>query len=110
VGLTEVGQMIRRKRETLKWTQEHLAAKALISPQYLSRIERGTQQPSLFALQKIAEAFESKLILDIPLEKKLKKEEAISKIVSILNEKSDSDILALLRIIEVLWPNGKNDD
>ena len=27
VGLTEVGQMIRRKRETLKWTQEHLAAK-----------------------------------------------------------------------------------
>ena len=40
MGLTEVGQMIRRKRETLKWTQEHLAAKALISPQYLSRIER----------------------------------------------------------------------
>jgi transcriptional regulator with XRE-family HTH domain len=41
VGFTEVGKMIRRKRKSLKLTQEQLAARARIDKHYLSRIERG---------------------------------------------------------------------
>ncbi len=57
VGSKEVGKMIRQKRKSLQWTQEHLAAKARMDKQYLSRIETGKQQPSLNILEDIANAF-----------------------------------------------------
>ena len=110
MGLNQLGKKIRRKREILKWTQEQLAAKARISPQYLSRIERGTQQPSLFTLKKIAKAFESELIIDIPLKQKTKQQQVIDELMSILKEKSASDIQVLLTMIEALESYGKNSD
>ena len=57
MGSKEVGKRIRQKRKSLQWTQEHLAAKARMDKQYLSRIERGEQQPSLNILEDIAKAF-----------------------------------------------------
>ncbi|MBM3242920.1 helix-turn-helix transcriptional regulator, partial [Candidatus Poribacteria bacterium] len=76
--------MIRRKRKALKLTQEQLAARAGIDKHYLSRIEKGKQQPSLNFLDKIAQAFESKLLIDIPLKQKTEAEQALDELVSTL--------------------------
>ena len=82
VGFTDVRKMIKQKREAKKWTQEQLAAKARITSKHLSRIETGVQQPSLNILDKIAKAFESELILDIPLEQKTQAEQALDELIS----------------------------
>ena len=102
MGLKEVGKRIRQRRKALNWTQEQLAAKARINKQYLSRIERGKQQPSLNTLEKIAKAFESELQIDIPLKKKTKQQQAIEELMSILKEKSADDIKRIIRVIKAL--------
>ena len=48
------GQKVKRQRKALKWTQEQLAECADLSPQYLSRIERGVAAPTLETLYKLA--------------------------------------------------------
>jgi len=106
----KLGEMIRSKRKALQWTQEHLASKARISTQYLSRIETGAQPPSMFALNKIAKAFGSELIIDISLKRKTERQKAIDKLTSILKKKSASDIQALTAAIKALEPYGKNSD
>ncbi len=107
MGSKEVGKMIRQKRKALNWTQEHLAARARMKAQYLSRIERGKQQPSLNILEEIAKALGSELIIDIPLEQKTKQQQAIDKLVSLLKDKSPDEIQVLTTMIEVLESYGK---
>jgi transcriptional regulator with XRE-family HTH domain len=102
VGFTEVGKMIRQKREAQKWTQEHLAAKARINSKYLSRIETGIQQPSLPTLQKIAQAFESELQIDIPLEQKTEQQRALDELMSILKDKSADYINKITKAIQAI--------
>jgi transcriptional regulator with XRE-family HTH domain len=104
VGFTDIGKMIRRKRKAKNWTQEQLAARARIDKHYLSRIERGKQQPSLNFLDKIAQAFESKLILDIPLKQKTQEEQAIDELVSTLEGKSADEIRRITRVVKALEP------
>ena len=99
----QVGKIIRQKRESKKWTQEQLAAKALISSKHLSRIETGVQQPSLHLLDKIAKAFGSKLQIDIPLEQKTEVEQALDEMVSNLEGKSADEIRRATRVIKALF-------
>jgi len=103
VGFTDVGKIIRQKREAKKWTQEQLAAKARISSKHVSRIETGVQQPSLNFLDKIAQAFESELILDIPLKQKTEAEQAIDELMSTLEGKSADEIRRATRVIKALF-------
>ena len=103
MGFTEVGKMIRQRREALNWTQEHLAAKARISSKHLSRIETGVQQPSLHLLDKIAKAFGSKLQIDIPLEQKTQAEQELDEMVSTLEGKSADEIRRATRVIKALF-------
>jgi transcriptional regulator with XRE-family HTH domain len=102
VGFTEVGKMIRRKRKSLKLTQEQLAARARIDKHYLSRIEKGKQQPSLNFLDKIAQAFESKLLIDIPLKQKTEEEQAMDELVSTLEGKSADYIRKVIKAIKAI--------
>jgi transcriptional regulator with XRE-family HTH domain/endonuclease V-like protein UPF0215 family len=51
-----VGDRIRALRQERAWTQEELAARADISPEYLSRIETGDRTPGDRALKGLAEA------------------------------------------------------
>ena len=104
MGFTDVGKMIRRKRKALKLTQEQFAARARIDQQYLSRVERGKQQPSLNFLDKIAQAFESKLLIDIPLKQKTEEEQAMDELVSTLEGKSADEIRRITRVVKVLEP------
>lgn len=53
---TEVGKQIRRFRLERGLTIEELAFRAHLHPSYLGDIERGTRNPSLLNLKKIAES------------------------------------------------------
>lgn len=102
VGFTELGKMIRRKRKSLKLTQEQLAARARIDKHYLSRIERGKQQPSLNFLDKIAQAFESELKIDIPLKQKTEEEQALDELISTVKDKSADYIKKITKAIKAI--------
>jgi transcriptional regulator with XRE-family HTH domain len=51
-----LGQAIRRHRERLELTQEALAEKAEVHRTYLADIERGTRNPSVESVRRIANA------------------------------------------------------
>lgn len=62
------GQNVRKARLEIFLSQESLAAKADIDRAFLSGIERGVENPSLFTIQAIADALEmrvGKLMEDI---------------------------------------------
>ena len=50
------GQNVRREREKLGLTQEHLALEAGMKLSYLSELERGQRNPSVRALGRLADA------------------------------------------------------
>lgn len=52
-----LAQRIRHLRELKQWTQQHLAKKARISRSYISELERGTREPTVGILKRIADAF-----------------------------------------------------
>lgn len=56
-----VGQAVRRVRGQRQWSQEQLAAEALLHRTYISDIERGVRNASLTSLVRIADALEVKL-------------------------------------------------
>jgi transcriptional regulator with XRE-family HTH domain len=54
--LADFGAAVRRHRELLRLSQEELAGKAGIDRTYVSGIERGTRNPSLKVIAKLAAA------------------------------------------------------
>lgn len=53
-----IGLRIKELRKTKRLSQEKLAEKAETSPNYLSRMERGTENPTLDMLIKLGNALE----------------------------------------------------
>jgi transcriptional regulator with XRE-family HTH domain len=53
-----LGAAIRQQRERLDWSQERLAEKADLHPNYVGRVERGEEHVSLIALRRIAKALD----------------------------------------------------
>jgi XRE family transcriptional regulator, regulator of sulfur utilization len=51
-----LGAEIRRHRKRLEFTQERLAEKAELHPNYLGRVERGEEDVSVASLRRIARA------------------------------------------------------
>ncbi len=62
----QFGDFIRIKRIQNNWNQPQLSAKMGLDFQYISRVERGLISPTLFWIQRLANAF------DQPLEKFIK--------------------------------------
>jgi transcriptional regulator with XRE-family HTH domain len=56
-----VGLAVRRVRRQRQWSQEQLAAEALLHRTYISDIERGVRNASVTSLVRIADALEVKL-------------------------------------------------
>lgn len=54
--LTTIGSRLREARGTLGLSQEEVAARAKLNTSYLSQIERGTKNPSLDVLERVATA------------------------------------------------------
>ena len=51
-----LGDAIRKQRKRRHWSQERLAEKADLHPNYVGRVERGEEHVSLIALRRIAKA------------------------------------------------------
>jgi transcriptional regulator with XRE-family HTH domain len=50
-----IGKRIRKRRQTLKMTQQELAEAIGVTPQHISAIEQDKRDPSLSSLAKLAE-------------------------------------------------------
>lgn len=48
------GEEVRRRREALGWTLEHLAERSSLSPNYIGTIENGRRDPSLSTVLALA--------------------------------------------------------
>ena len=57
------GKALRRFRIEQGWSQEHLAAEANVTLNYVGNLERGEQGPRLYILIKIARALQ----IDLPI-------------------------------------------
>lgn len=55
-GLMELGERIRKRRQTLLWSQEKLAEMADVSLNTVSRIEGGQSDMSIEVFQRLAQA------------------------------------------------------
>jgi len=56
-----IGINIRRFRKDIEWTQEKLAVRLKISNEFISRLENGTEYPSIRLLEKMAVIMKRKL-------------------------------------------------
>lgn len=68
IDYTAIGLRIRKLRKQKLWTQEKLAEKAEIAPDYLCRIELGRKRPSLTTILLIANALDTTvddLLIDV---------------------------------------------
>ena len=57
----QLGLRIKYLRGLKKWSQEDLALEAGLNTKYLSDIERGTRNPTIKILEKLADALEVSL-------------------------------------------------
>lgn len=60
-----IGDIIAERRDKLDITQEGLAEKAEISQTHISRIERNKDKPSLKLLERLAQALQCSLYIDL---------------------------------------------
>ena len=56
--MIDVGKTIRRLRSDIELSQQELAARASVTPSFMSLLESGKRQPSLKVLRRLAEALE----------------------------------------------------
>ena len=92
----EIGERIKKARERIKMTQEKLAEKVNVSPQYISDLERGVVGVSLPTLKNIC------IVLGVTSDSLLfgnVKEEDFSKIIDSCRRLSAKQISALEEII-----------
>jgi transcriptional regulator with XRE-family HTH domain len=54
--LIRFGENVRQQREERKWTQEQLAEKADLDQTFISGIERGSRNPTIITVNKLARA------------------------------------------------------
>src|SRR5882672_9908193 len=71
--LTALGKRVRQFRANKGWSQEQLEEKAGVERVYLSRIERGQQNPSILTVRALAKAFDISVQKLLPPEQKPKK-------------------------------------
>ncbi|MBS1903243.1 MAG: helix-turn-helix transcriptional regulator [Bacteroidetes bacterium] len=56
-----IGINIRRFRKEIDWTQEKLAVRLKVSNEFISRLEHGTEYPSIRLLEQMAKLVDHKL-------------------------------------------------
>lgn len=58
----QFGESVRRHRQRRGWSQEQLAEAAELDRTYVSGIERGTRNPTLSTMGRIADALEVEVV------------------------------------------------
>lgn len=103
IDYTAIGLRIRKLRRQKLWTQENLAEKAEITPDYLCRIELGKKHPSLKTLLLIANALDTTvddLLVDVQKKSILVIENEEKSLLAGCTEKQIRFLLAICRIMK----------
>lgn len=101
-----LGYHIRALRKARKLTQQELGEKAGINYKFLGEIERGTQNPSLLVLSRIAKALNVKTAeLFLFEDQTLNREEMEHRITAIVRSiPNDDAITRLYSILKTIFP------
>ena len=57
-----IGVNIKRYRKEIDWTQEKLAVRLKVSNEFICRLEKGTEYPSIRLLERMAKIMNRKLV------------------------------------------------
>lgn len=108
--LKKLGERIREERKRAGLTQEKLAEKVDLSPDYIGYIERGKQAPYLKTLERIAESLGAEvyeLFMFEEGDKRSARKAAIQELVMLLQNKSPEDIRFTASILRQVLERGK---
>lgn len=103
IDYSAIGLRIRTLRMQKFWTQENLAERAELAPDYLCRIELGKKHPSLKSLLLIADALNTtvdNLLIDVQKENTFIEKEAEHVLLTGCTEKQKHFIMAICHSIK----------
>src|SRR5437016_10883308 len=100
----QMGKWIRQLRVARRWSQETLAEKADVDVTFLSGVERGKRNISLFNLSRIANAFNLSLseLCDLPKGRDTGKRTMEAHIIFLLRKQKPKTMRFILTYIESL--------
>lgn len=108
----QFGQRIKEIRKAARLTQEKFAEKAGLSPEYISRIERGIAQPSFKTLETMADVlniyvkdfwdFKSPVLFKNKKQEASQKKEYVDAISSELEGMEARELLAVYNVVKGL--------
>lgn len=101
--LLKLGARLKAIRKARGLTQESLAEKADLTPQYLSRLESGQQSPSLEAVARLAEALELEVweLFDFEHEGTIK--DVRARLRRLIHEADEPQARLALRLFQALF-------
>lgn len=100
----KIGQRIKEARKERKFTQERFAELCGLSTDYIGKIERGKQLPTLKTMHHIARILNTTLshLLDFDI-----KTRSVHEAQQLLNNQSPETIQQVIQVIKVLTGNKK---
>ncbi len=102
----QVGDRLATLRKRAGFTQTQVAEKLGVSPETISRLERGTQWTDFNALVRIAELYQVEwvdLLAVVPEGEDARRREAIQKVVDLLSRHRLTDIERAQEVLEVFF-------
>ena len=98
-----LGRRLRELRKARKFTLEKLAEKSGVGAKYLGGIERGTENPTISTLEKVADALSVGIHQIILFEHQIQGERALRRrIVQILAKCDERELQQILRIVSAM--------
>lgn len=97
-----VGKRIQELRKSAKLSQEEIAERADISPNYLSRIERGKENPTLDMLIKLSRALDVEMWEIFDFGHVLNQKELKETLQTLVKASDDSKLRVALKVIRAI--------
>ena len=101
IDKSSIGKIIQKLRKDKNITQEELAEKVDITPNYLSKVERGLSSPNAETFLKMAEAL-SFTLEDFGIKTNLQQNSTKSELLKIILSASDKENKAYLKILSAM--------
>ncbi|MEK6736826.1 MAG: helix-turn-helix transcriptional regulator [Pseudomonadota bacterium] len=101
--LPKLGTRLKEIRKTRGLTQEALAEKIDLSPQYLSRLEGGHQSPSLETVARLAEALDLELWELFDLRHQGTVKEMRERLRRLIQESNEQELRLALKLLHALF-------
>lgn len=98
-----IGAQVADRRRQRGLTQAELSEVADVTPETISRLERGVAMPSLLRLYDIANALGAELRDLLPSSKPSTKHQAIARLSTLAHTLSVEEVEALMRVAQALY-------